>query len=88
CERAPYIGIPQEWVNVSTSVISAEMCQFGSEGHSWIAQAVANKEELKSANQWAHLVRKAAIQTRWQKEYKEHWLWQNDAQIRKEKASN
>ncbi|KAJ2067711.1 hypothetical protein GGH13_005206 [Coemansia sp. S155-1] len=87
-ERVPYIGIPREWVNGSASAISAEMCQFGSEGRSWIAQAVANKEELKSANRWAHLVRKAAIRMRWQKEYEEHWLWRNDAQIRKEKASD
>ncbi|KAJ2257875.1 hypothetical protein GGI13_000780 [Coemansia sp. RSA 455] len=87
-ERAPYIRILQEWVNGSVSAISAEMCQYRGEGQLWIAQAVANKEELKSANQWACLVRKAAIRTHWQKEYEEHWLWRNDAQIRKEKASD
>ncbi|KAJ2840379.1 hypothetical protein FBU31_000459 [Coemansia sp. 'formosensis'] len=64
------------------------MCQYGTEGRSWIARAMENGDELNSVTQWSHLERNATIRTRGQKEYEEHWLPQNDAQIRKEEASD
>ncbi|KAJ2063733.1 hypothetical protein GGI17_001519 [Coemansia sp. S146] len=64
------------------------MCQYGGKGKSWLVNAVAGKKELKSAALWARVVRKVAIRKRWQKEYEEHWLPRNDAQIRKEEASD
>ncbi|KAJ2812398.1 hypothetical protein FBU31_007602, partial [Coemansia sp. 'formosensis'] len=54
-ERSPYIGIPRPWVFGSATAIAAEMCQYGTEGRSWIARAMANKDELKSVTRWSRL---------------------------------
>ncbi|KAJ2754063.1 hypothetical protein GGI19_002678 [Coemansia pectinata] len=86
--RLPYLGITRDWKNWSTIAIGAEMRQYGEKGRSWLVNAVAGKKELKSAVLWVRVVRKVAIRKRWQKEYEEHWLQRNDAQIRKEEASD
>ncbi|KAJ2883086.1 hypothetical protein H4R27_002992 [Coemansia aciculifera] len=64
------------------------MRQYGEKGKSWLVNAVAGKKEMKSAALWARVVRKVAIRKCWQKEYEEHWLPRNDAQVRKEEASD
>ncbi|KAJ2755849.1 hypothetical protein GGI19_001310 [Coemansia pectinata] len=84
--RLPYLGITRDWKNGSTTAIGAEMRQYGGKGKLWLVNAVAGKKELKSAALWARAAKKVAIHKCWQKEYEEHWLPRNDAQIRKEEA--
>ncbi|KAJ2884946.1 hypothetical protein H4R27_001727 [Coemansia aciculifera] len=70
------------------TAIGAEMRQYGGKGQSWLVPAVAGGKEYKSAVLWDCMVRKVVIRKRRQKEYEEHWLLRNDAQIRKEEASD
>ncbi|KAJ2839111.1 hypothetical protein FBU31_000764 [Coemansia sp. 'formosensis'] len=69
-----------------TDVIALEMVQFSEKGRDWASRSLASNKELKSAVQWQHILRKITICTRWQKEYKEHWLPRNAMQISKEEA--
>ncbi|KAJ2827149.1 hypothetical protein FBU31_003251 [Coemansia sp. 'formosensis'] len=68
-------------------MITQEMAQFSKKGRDWVTHGLASDKELKLAVQWQCILRKIAICMRWQKEYKEHWLPRNAAQISKEEAS-
>ncbi|KAJ2805240.1 hypothetical protein H4S07_004064 [Coemansia furcata] len=63
------------------------MAQFSEKGRDWASCGLASDKELKLAVQWQCILRKITIHTRWQKEYEEHWLPRNAAQISKEEAS-